>query len=103
MVADDGTFERGPLPFLKDAGIPSEHLDVKGLARRWPQINFEKVEWGIHEPQSGYLLARPSTQAGVDQFVADGGEYRQATVAAQKLESGPWKALPLSDASTSNG
>ena len=103
MVEDDGTFERGSLPFLKDAGIPFEQLDVKELARRWPQINFEKVEWGIHEPQSGYLLARPSTQAVVDQFVAEGGEYRQATVAAQDLESGQWKALPLSDASTSNG
>jgi len=99
MVEDDGTFERGSLPFLKDAGIPFEQLDVKELARRWPQINFEKVEWGIHEPQSGYLLARPSTQAVVDQFVADGGEYRQAMVAAQDLESGQWKALPLSDAS----
>src|SRR6202790_2339872 len=99
MVEDDGTFERGSLPFLKDAGIPFEQLDVRGLARRWPQINFEKSEWGIHEPQSGYLLARPSTQAVVEQFVADGGEYRQAMVAAQDLESGQWKALPLSDAS----
>ncbi len=99
MVEDDGTFERGSLPFLKDAGIPFEQLDVKELARRWPQINFEKVEWGIHEPQSGYLLARPSTQAVVDQFVAEGGEYRHATV-AQDLESAQWKALPLSDAST---
>src|SRR6266478_5572248 len=71
MVEDDGTFERGSLPFLKDAGIPFEQLDVKELARRWPQINFEKVEWGIHEPQRGYLLARPSTQAVVEQFVCE--------------------------------
>lgn len=28
--------------------------------------------------QSGYLLARASAQAVVDQFVAEGGEYRQA-------------------------
>jgi len=97
---DNDTFERGSLPFLKDAGIPFEQLAVNELARRWPQINFEKVEWGIYEPQSGYLLARASTQAVVDQFVAEGGAYRQATVTAQDLESGQWKALNLSDGST---
>jgi len=97
---DNDTFERGSLPFLKDAGIPFEQLALNELARRWPQINFEKVEWGIYEPQSGYLLARASTQAVVDQFVAEGGAYRQATVTAQDLESGQWKALNLSDGST---
>ena len=97
---DNDTFERGSLPFLKDAGIPFEQLAVNELARRWPQTNFEKVEWGIYEPQSGYLLARASTRAVVDQFVAEGGAYRQATVTAQDLESGQWKALNLSDGST---
>jgi len=97
---DSDAFERGSLPFLKDAGIPFEPLDVSELKRRWPQISFENVEWGIYEPQSGYLLARASTQAVVDQFVAEGGEYRQQAVAAHDLESGQWKALTLSDGST---
>ena len=100
MVEGDGAFERGSLPFLKDAGIPYEQLDSKDLARRWPQISFENVEWGIYEPQSGYLLARASTQAVVDQFVAEGGEYRQAAVAGKDLDSGQWKSLTLSDGST---
>jgi len=102
MVEDkfDDAFERGSLPLLKDAGIPFEQLEVKELARRWPQISFEKVEWGIYEPQSGYLLARASTQAVVDRFVAEGGEYRQATVATHDLDSVRWKALHLSEGST---
>jgi glycine/D-amino acid oxidase-like deaminating enzyme len=100
MVEADETFERGSLPFLKDAGIPFEQLDVKELKRRWPQISFRDVNWAIYEPQSGYLLARASTQAVVDQFVAEGGEYRHATVTAQDLESGQWKALPMSDGSS---
>ena len=99
MAEDDDVFERGSLPLLNDAGIPFEQLAGNELARRWPQINFEKVEWGIYEPQSGYLLARASTQAVVDQFVAEGGEYRQATVAARDLDSGQWKALNLSEES----
>jgi glycine/D-amino acid oxidase-like deaminating enzyme len=103
MAEADDTYERGSLPFLKDAGIPFERLEVKELERRWPQINFDKVEWGIYEPQSGYLLARASTQAVVDRFMAEGGEYRQAAVAAQDLEGGQWRALSLSDGSSSNG
>jgi glycine/D-amino acid oxidase-like deaminating enzyme len=96
----DDAFERGSLPLLKDAGIPFEQLDVKELARRWPQINFEKVKWGIYEPQSGYLLARASTQAVVDRFVAEGGNYRQATVAAEALDGAESKFLTLSNGST---
>ncbi len=93
-------FERGSLPLLKEAGIPFEHLTVSELKRRWPQINFKNVEWAIYEPQSGYLLARASAQAVVEQFVAEGGEYSQKAVAANDLESGQWKALKLSDGAT---
>src|ERR1035441_3204971 len=60
MAEDDDVFERGSLPLLNDAGIPFERLAVNELATRWPQINFENVEWGIYEPQSGYLLDRKS-------------------------------------------
>jgi glycine/D-amino acid oxidase-like deaminating enzyme len=97
---DNDAFERDSLPFLKDAGIPFEQLAASELKRRWPQINFENVEWAIYEPQSGYLLARASAQAVVDQLVAEGGEYRQKAVAAHDLESCQWKALTLSDGST---
>ena len=99
MVEGSGEFERGSLPILKDAGIPFEELSASELARRWKQINFEKVEWGIWEPQSGYLLARASTQAVVEHFVAEGGEYRQATVSEKGLESSDWQGLALSDGS----
>lgn len=99
MVEGDGTFERGSLPVLKDAGIPFEQLSPSELSHRWPQINFENVSWGIYEPQSGYLLARASVQAVVDQFAAEGGEYRQIAVASQGLDNGDWKDLALSDGS----
>jgi sarcosine oxidase len=102
MAEGDDTYERGSLPFLTDAGIPFEQLAANELAHRWPQISFENVEWGIYEPQSGYLLARASAQAVVDQFVAEGGAYRQAAVGAHDLDSGQWKALPLAERSASD-
>jgi len=102
MVEQDDSFERGSIPSMKDAGIPFEQLDMTELRRRWPQISFEHVEGGIYEPQSGYLLARSSAQAVADHFVAEGGEYRQAAVASQNLESGleRGQGLTLSDGST---
>src|SRR5262249_25101555 len=99
MVESDGEFERGSLSMLKDAGIPFEQLGAKELAQRWKQLNFEKVEWGIWEPCSGYLLARASTQAVVEHFLSEGGEYRQAAVVTDGFEDGDWTGLPLSDGS----
>jgi len=100
MVEGDGQFERGSLRLLQDAKIPFAELSAADLQRRWSQINFENVKWGIWEPQSGYLLARASTQAVVDHFVAEGGEYRAATASAQNLEEAGWKTLALSDGTT---
>ena len=116
MAESDDAFERGSLAPLKDAGVPFEQLSTGEMARRWPQISYDKVEWGIFEPESGYLLARASAQAVVEQFIAEGGEYRQASVGglgvgggnigrpavadgAQDLDSGQWSKLSLSDGS----
>jgi sarcosine oxidase len=104
MVDGAGDFERGSLAFLEDAGIRFEQLSTAEMTRRWPQINFEKIMWGIYEPESGYVLARTSTQAVLEQFVAAGGYYRQAAVTApggreQDSFEDSWKELVLSDRS----
>ena len=98
-ASNDDAWERGSLDALQDAGILYDRLSARTLARRWPQINFEDVEWGIFEPESGYLTARVACRAVVEGFVAEGGTYRQAAVLAEDLESGSWKALRLSDGS----
>jgi len=105
MVEGSGEFERGSLSLLKDAGISYEQLSAREMSRRWPQINFDNVTWGIYEPESGYVLARASAQAVVEQFIAAGGAYRQVAVAPQHerepnwLDQGRWKELSLSDGS----
>jgi glycine/D-amino acid oxidase-like deaminating enzyme len=100
----DGAFERGSIPLLKEAGIPFEEFSAHELARRWPQINFENVGSGIYEPQSGYLLARASTQSVVERFVEEGGEYRQAAVTPQDpnndFDNADLSVLHLSDGTT---
>lgn len=95
---DDG-WEHGSLEALKDARIPHQRLSSEALSRRWPQINFEGVEWGVFEPESGFLTARAACQGVVDGFVGEGGTYQQAAVLGPELDSGRWKQLALSDGS----
>lgn len=95
----DDTWERGSLEALKEARIPFQELSQPALRKRWPQINFSEIKWGIFEPESGFLLARQSCQAVVDGFIAEGGTYAQVAVRADSLDSEPWKSLSLSDGS----
>ena len=87
MMGGDGAYARGSIAPLKDAGVKFEELALKEMERRWPQINFDSVESGIYEPNSGYLLARSSAQAVVEHFIAEGGEYRQQAVDGKHLEA----------------
>ncbi len=95
----DDEFERGSLAMLRDAGTAYQELSAKELTRRWPQINFEGVGWGIYEPDGGFLTARVACQAVLDGFLAEGGTYRQAAVLADNLERGVDDGLPLADGS----
>ena len=94
----DDAFERGSLPLLREAGIKFRELSAPQMEKRWPQINFANVEWGIYEPECGYLDARESCQAVVDVFVAEGGEYLHAEVSHRGLENSI-PHLTLSDGS----
>jgi sarcosine oxidase len=95
----DDAWERGSLAMLKKARIPHQRLSARDLASRWPQINFAEVEWGIYEPESGYLLARESCRGVVDGFIREGGIYHRAAIAPEGLESSSCKELKSSDGS----
>ena len=75
-------------PFLEDTmrvhrglGLPTELLDTAQMRRRFPQMNFDGIAAGIHEPRFGALMARRAVQSLVAEFVQHGGVYRQAQVA----------------------
>jgi sarcosine oxidase len=95
----DDAFERGSVKMLKAAKIPFRELSPAQMKRRWPQINFEGIEWGIFEPECGYLEARASCQAVMAAFRSAGGKYKQVAVASNELEDTPLRRLRLSDRS----
>jgi glycine/D-amino acid oxidase-like deaminating enzyme len=100
MVSNgEDAYERGSLALLREAQIRHQEFSTAQMKKRWPQINFADVRWGIFEPECGYLDARASCQAVVKAFVAGGGVYRQLAVSAENLDAAPIRFLTLSDGS----
>jgi len=99
----DDTFERGSVEMLRTAKIKYQELSSSELKKRWTQINFQGIEWGIFEPECGYLDARASCAAVVDHFLDRGGKYQQAEVLSLGLEQSGLCNLRLSDASKVKG
>jgi glycine/D-amino acid oxidase-like deaminating enzyme len=94
--ARDDSYERDSIAAMREEKIKFRELSAAQMRKRWPQINFEGIEWGIYEPECGYLDARASCQAVVDAFVAAGGTYRQAVVVADNLENPSLRSIALS-------
>lgn len=61
--------------------LPLELLDRVVLGRRYPQVDWSGIEFGLLEPEFGALMARRAVQTLVQEFVADGGTYRQVAIA----------------------
>jgi monomeric sarcosine oxidase len=57
---------------LAQAGVEREELNAEDIARRWPQLRFHDVTWGVLEPNSGLLLAREAVQTLVKELVSNG-------------------------------
>jgi glycine/D-amino acid oxidase-like deaminating enzyme len=57
-----------------------EVLERPALERRWPQIDWTGIAFGLLEPDFGPLMARRAVQTLVREYVTAGGEYRLASV-----------------------
>lgn len=92
-------FERGSVEMLRQAQIKFQEMSSATMENRWPQVNFEGIQWGIFEPECGYLDARASCQAVVDVLVAAGGKYRKTAVSSDGLDVASVSGITLSDGS----
>lgn len=99
MVEKDDKYEKASLPLLREAGLAFDELTAADAAKRFPQINFDRVEWAILEKDAGYLTARRACEAVLEGFQSEGGEYRQLSVEPPALDGGRLGGLTLSDGS----
>jgi len=97
LAGQDDRYERAALPLLREAGLDVEELTRAAAAARYPQINFERVGWAIHEKDAGYLLARRASQAVLEIFQAEGGEYRTGSATPGAIGLGGMGPLALSE------
>jgi sarcosine oxidase len=97
--AHDDSYERDSIAAMCAEKIKFRELSATQMRKRWPQINFEGIEWGIYEPECGYLDARASCRAVVDACVAAGGTYRHAAVVDNNLENASSRSIALADGS----
>ena len=97
MAGQDDQYEKAALPLLREAGLAVEQLTRAEAAARYPQINFERVIWAIHERDAGYLLARRACQAVLEIFQAEGGDYRTVSATPGAIAKGRMGPLALPD------
>jgi sarcosine oxidase len=100
LVEGDETYEKAALPILRAAGVSFEELSGAETARRYPQINCERVRWAIFERDGGYLTARRACAAVLEGFVAAGGSYHPLAVERPTPSGGALRGVQLSDGST---
>jgi len=99
LVESDEQYEKAALPILRDANVRFEELTGAEVARRYPQINCDRVRWAIFENDGGYLTARRACAAVLEGFLAEGGEYRQLAAQPLPASGGTLSSIGLSDGS----
>ncbi len=75
LARENDMYSTRMLSVLATTGVPFEKIELSDLEKRYPQIRFEPLTWGILETDSGVLLARYAVQAVVADAVKCGVSY----------------------------
>ena len=95
FLGADDSYARSSLAASKDSGFTVDEIDPAEAARRYPQVSFDGVRTVFFEKEAGYLLARQACDAVRRAFVAEGGEYRQTSLAPIDSSSVAGTPLPF--------
>lgn len=80
LAREQDVYAKQTAETLAKLGVAAERLDRAQLERRFPQFNFDGVDWALFEPASGVLMARRAVQTVVRAAVSEGVMYVQAGV-----------------------
>lgn len=72
LATESDSYCESTLEILTRLGVQVERLEPNELEKRYPQMSFAQVGWGILEPTSGALMARRAVQAVASQTEAEG-------------------------------
>ena len=97
MNRGDDAYLRSSLPILEDLGFPIDELTVAEAKRRYPQIDFRRIESVWFERRGGALSAQTACVVVRDACVKAGGTYRTARAIPGPIVNGTLSALHLDD------
>jgi len=88
LARENDVYCEATLETLGQLNVRCEKLDRDELAKRYPQLEFGSVAWGILETDSGVLLARRAVQAVVEHARKRGVTYLAEAVLPLEVMSG---------------
>ncbi len=80
MAHEHDQYTLQTLDTLRKLGVSFEKLSPTELRKRYRQINFDNVAWGLLEPDSGVLMARQAVQALIAEERRNGLEFIRTSV-----------------------
>lgn len=87
------------IPFAEKHNMEYAYLDKGELKKRFPQINTTDIHHAYFDPFGGYLKARESCQAVVENFVKEGGNYIQSFIKPGSIKNGMLQEVMTADGS----
>jgi sarcosine oxidase len=100
LSRDGDAYTTQLLDVLQANRMVCERLQADEIRRRWPQLSFPDVTWGVLEPESGVLMARQSIQTLVRENVRRGLDFIQKSVLAPESSGGKLDVVRTSDGSS---
>ncbi len=88
------------IPFAIKHGMMYEYLSPAQLQKKYPLVNTADLHHAYFDPYGGYLKARESCQAVVENFIKQGGKYQQASVLPPLDTATNLNTISLSNGST---
>ena len=82
LARKDDAYCEATFTNLQAAGARCERLTPNDLRERFPQLNFDGVDWAIFEADAGVLMARRAVQAVALKGRANGIDYLENAIAA---------------------
>jgi glycine/D-amino acid oxidase-like deaminating enzyme len=85
------------IPYSEKHAQPYEYLSLEALERLYPIVHTHDLHHAYFDPYGGYLKAREACQLVTEQFVKEGGEYRQTHVTVDPIRHQHLEGIHLSD------
>jgi glycine/D-amino acid oxidase-like deaminating enzyme len=95
MAREDDPYSVNSLRTLQQLGVRCEQLSRADLEKRYPQIAFGSVSWGLFEPDSGALMARRAVHRVVQEALKSGADYLPEAIdpLITQMANGPLRSL----------